>query len=134
MSRARPGPATRRRHKRVLRQAKGYWGTRSKLFRVAKQFVTKAGQYAFRDRRARKRDFRSLWVVRITAAAEARGMSYSQLMGGLRKANVALNRKMLSELAIHDPPAFDKVVGMARAVLAGGGGAVSSTRGQPGAA
>jgi large subunit ribosomal protein L20 len=112
--RVRPGAATRRRRKRILRDASGFWGTRSKLFRVAKQFVTKAGQYAFRDRRAKKRDFRGMWIIRVTAACEARGISYSRFMGGLKKANIALNRKMLSEIAIHDPPAFDKIVDTAR--------------------
>lgn len=112
--RVRPGPATRRRHKRTLRAARGYWGTRSKLFRVAKQFVIKAQCYAFRDRRTRKRQFRSLWTLRVGAACEARGISYSQFMGGLRRANVALNRKMLSEIAIFDPAAFDRLVGLAR--------------------
>lgn len=112
--RVRPGAATRKRRKRTLRDASGFWGTRSKLFRVAKQFVTKAGQYAFRDRRAKKRDFRGMWIIRVTAACEARGISYSRFMGGLRKANIALNRKMLSEIAIHDPAAFDKIVDIAR--------------------
>ena len=88
--------------------------SRSKLFRVAKQFVIKAGQYAFRDRRVKKRDFRSLWVTRISAATDARGMSYSHFMCGLKRANVFLNRKMLSEVAIADPAAFDKLVELAR--------------------
>jgi large subunit ribosomal protein L20 len=115
MPRVRPGAATRHRRKRVLRDAKGFWGTRSKLFRVAKQVVTKAGQYAFRDRRARKREFRALWVVRVSAGCEQRGMSYSVFMGGLKKANIALNRKMLSEVAIADPVAFDQLVELAKA-------------------
>jgi large subunit ribosomal protein L20 len=114
MSRVRPGAATRQRRRRVLKDASGYWGSRSKLFRVAKQFVTKAGQYAFRDRRAKKREFRALWIVRISAACDARGLSYSHFMGGLRRANVALNRKMLSEVAIHDAAAFDKLVELAK--------------------
>lgn len=109
MPRVRPGHATRKRHKRVLKAAKGYRGTRSKLFRVAKQTVIKAGQYAFRDRRARKRDFRALWITRISAACDARGLSYSKFMGGLKKADIFLNRKMLSEIAIADPAAFDKI-------------------------
>ncbi|MBI5864967.1 MAG: 50S ribosomal protein L20 [Planctomycetes bacterium] len=112
--RVRPGSATRQRRKRILKDASGFWGTRSKLFRVAKQFVTKAGQYAFRDRRAKKREFRAMWIVRVTAACEARGISYSRFMCGLSRANVVLNRKMLSEIAIHDAPAFDKLVEMAR--------------------
>jgi large subunit ribosomal protein L20 len=112
--RVRPGAATRKRRKRILRDASGFWGTRSKLFRIAKQFVTKAGVYAFRDRRVKKRDFRGMWIIRVTAACEARGISYSRFMGGLKKANIALNRKMLSEIAIHDPAAFNKIVDIAR--------------------
>jgi large subunit ribosomal protein L20 len=112
--RVRPGAATRHRRKRTLRAASGFWATRSKLFRVAKEFVIKGQRYAFRDRRARKREFRALWIIRVTAACEQRGISYSRFMGGLRKANVALNRKMLSEVAIFDPPAFDKLVEIAR--------------------
>lgn len=112
--RVRPGAATRHRRKRILRDAKGFWGTRSKLFRPAKQTVIKAGQYAFRDRRVKKREFRSLWVIRVSAACDARGISYSHFIGGLRKACVALNRKMLSEVAIADPAAFDKLVELAR--------------------
>jgi len=115
MPRVRPGHATRRRHKRVLRAASGYRGTRSKLFRVAKQAVIKAGQYAYRDRRARKREFRALWIIRVSAACDARGISYSKFMGGLKKAGVFLNRKMLSEVAIADPAAFDKLVEMTAA-------------------
>lgn len=115
MPRVRPGAATRHRHKRVLRDASGFWGSRSKLFRVAKQFVIKAGQYAFRDRRAKKRDFRGLWIIRVSAACDARGISYSRFMCGLRRANVIVNRKMLSEVAIVDPVAFDKFVEIARA-------------------
>jgi large subunit ribosomal protein L20 len=118
MARVRPGHATRKRRKRVLKDAKGYRGSRSKLFKNAKQTVTKAGQYAFRDRKARKREFRSLWVTRISAACGARGVSYSQFMGGLRKAGVFLNRKMLSEVAIADPAAFDKLVDLAKSEAA----------------
>lgn len=114
MPRVRPGAATRHRRKRTLKAAKGFWGSRSKLFRVAKQFVIKAGVYAFRDRRAKKRDFRSLWVIRISAACDARDISYSAFIGGLKKANVILNRKMLSEVAIADPVAFDKLVELAK--------------------
>ena len=117
MARVQPGAATRRRHKRMLRDASGYWGSRSKLFRYAKQIVTKAGQYAFRDRRVKKREFRSLWIIRLSAACEARGLSYSRFMHGLRQANVGLNRKMLSEVAIADPAAFDKLVELARTNL-----------------
>ena len=114
MPRVRPGAATRRRHRRVLRAARGYRGTRSKLFRVAKQAVIKAGQYATRDRRNRKRDFRALWIIRVSAACEARGISYSRFMGAIKKAGVFLNRKMLSEIAIADPPAFDRLVELAK--------------------
>ncbi|TWT46094.1 50S ribosomal protein L20 [Phycisphaerae bacterium RAS1] len=110
MPRVRPGAATRHRRKRTLKKASGFWGTRSKKFRIAKQFVIKAGRYAFRDRRAKKRDFRGLWIIRVTAACEARGTSYSRFMSGLKKANILLNRKMLSEIAIHDAAAFDKLV------------------------
>jgi large subunit ribosomal protein L20 len=119
MPRVTPGSATRRRRKRTLRKAKGYWGTRSKLFRVAKQVVIKAGQYARRDRRARKREFRGLWIIRVSAACRQRGLSYSHFMNGLKHANVALNRKMLSEIAIADPPAFDKLVELAIARATG---------------
>lgn len=115
MPRVRPGHATRRRHKRMLKKASGFRATRSTLFRVAKQSVIKAGQYAFRDRRARKREFRALWVVRVSAACDARGLSYSQFLGGLKKAGVFLNRKMLSEVAIADPVAFEKLIELARA-------------------
>ncbi len=114
MPRARKGAARHRRKKRVLRAAKGYRGARSKLYRVAKDAVIRAGVYAYRDRRARKRDFRSLWITRLTAACRQRGIGYSQFVNGLIKANVSLNRKMLSELAIADPAAFDKVVELAR--------------------
>ncbi len=118
MPRVRSGLATRRRHKKVLRSARGYWGSRSKLYRTAKQTLIKAGQYAYRDRRAKKREFRALWIIRVSAACAARGISYSQFMGGLKKANVALNRKMLSEVAIADTAGFDKLVELARAAAA----------------
>ena len=114
MPRVRPGHATRRRRRRILRAAKGYRGTRSKLFRVAKQAVIKSGQYAYRDRRAKKREFRALWITRVSAACGSRGISYSHFMGGLRRSNVFLNRKMLSEVAIADPPAFDRLLELAR--------------------
>ncbi len=114
MPRTRPGPTTRQRHKRTLKDAKGYRGSHSKLFRPAKQTVIKAGQYAFRDRRAKKRDFRALWIIRVSAACDARGLSYSKFINGLRKASVFLNRKMLSEVAIADPAAFDKIVEMVK--------------------
>lgn len=118
MPRVRPGHATRRRHKKVLRAMSGARASRSTLFRPAKQTMIKAGQYAFRDRRARKREFRALWIIRVTAAAEARGVSYSRFMHGLKQAGVFLNRKMLSEVAIADPAAFDKLVELAKQNIA----------------
>lgn len=114
MPRVTPGHATRQRRRRTLKKASGFWGTRSKLFRSAKQTVIKAGQYAARDRRVKKREFRALWIVRVTAAAEQRGISYSRLISGLKQANIFLNRKMLSEVAISDPAAFDKLVELAK--------------------
>ena len=115
MPRVRPGHATRRRRRRVLRAARGYRGTRSKLFKTAKQAVIKSGQYAYRDRRAKKREFRALWITRLSAACARRGMTYSHFMGGLKRANVFMNRKMLSEVAIADPAGFDKFVELAKA-------------------
>ena len=114
MPRIRPGHATRRRRNKTLKAAKGFWGTRSKLFKSAKQTIIKAGQYAYRDRRTKKREFRALWIIRVSAACEARGISYSKFMGGLKRACVALNRKMLSEVAIADPGAFDQLVELAK--------------------
>ena len=115
MPRVRYGAARHRRKIRVLRAAKGYRGGRSKLYRTALDAVTRSGAYAYRDRRNRKRDFRSLWVTRLTAACRARGMRYSRFIFGLKAASVIINRKMLSEVAIHDPQAFDAVVEIARA-------------------
>ena len=112
--RVRGGHATRQRRRRILKDAKGYRGTRSKNFRVAKQAVIKAGQYAYRDRRNKKREFRALWITRITAACRMRDYSYSRFMNGLKLANVALNRKMLSEVAIADAETFDKLVELAK--------------------
>ena len=110
MPRATNKVASRRRRKKVLNQAKGYWGSRSKLYTVAKHSVEKGLQYAYRDRRQKKRQFRRLWITRINAAARQNGTTYSRLMGGLRKANVELNRKALADLAMHHPDAFTKVV------------------------
>ncbi len=110
MPRARNRVASRRRRKKILNMAKGYWGRRSKVYTVAKNAVEKALQYSYRDRRQRKRQFRRLWISRINAAARQNGMSYSRLMGALRKADVHLNRKVLADLAVHDPNAFSKVV------------------------
>ena len=114
MPRAKVGAARRQRHKRTLKAARGYFGQRSIQFRVAKEAVRRAGVYAYRHRRLRKRDMRALWIARLTAACRARGLNYSQFMGGLKKAQVLVNRKMLSELAIHEPAAFDKIVEAAK--------------------
>src|SRR5690554_3371833 len=102
MARVKGGTVTRRRRKRVLKLAKGYWGRKSKLFRTAKQQVMKSLQYAYRDRRNRKRDFRRLWIARINAGARLNGLTYSQLMDGLNKAGVQVNRKILADLAMND--------------------------------
>ena len=113
MPRVRKGAARNKARKRILRKARGYWGTKSRHKQQAKVALTRAGQFAYRDRRARKRDFRRLWITRITAACRMRGTRYSRFMNGLSQAGVSLNRKMLSELAIQDPKAFDKLVAMA---------------------
>jgi len=110
MPRVRKGSARNRAHKRVLREARGYYGTKSRHFQQAKVALTRAGVYAWRDRRARKRDFRRLWITRITAACRMRGTRYSLFVNGLKNANIALNRKMLAEIAIRDPETFDKLV------------------------
>ncbi|MBT3450220.1 MAG: 50S ribosomal protein L20 [Bacteroidetes Order II. Incertae sedis bacterium] len=110
MPRAKNRVASRRRRKRIMSMAKGYWGRRKNVYTVAKNAVEKALTYQYRDRRARKRQFRRLWIARINAAARVNGMSYSRLMGGLRKADVQLNRKVLADLAMHDPTAFAAVV------------------------
>jgi len=101
-----------------LKQAKGYYGARSRVFRVAKQAVTKAGQYAYRDRRAKKRTFRALWIARINAGARANGLSYSRMIDGLKKANIELDRRVLADLAVHDKAAFAAVVEQAKSALA----------------
>lgn len=116
MPRATSGAARHRAKKRLFRATKGYRGGRSK-FRLAKEGIIRAGVYAYRDRRARKRDFRRLWITRLSAACQMRDLSYSRFINGLRCANVILNRKVLSELAIADPAAFDKVVEFAKAAL-----------------
>ena len=118
MARVKRGVIARRRHKKVLKQAKGYYGARSRIFRVAKQAVIKAGQYAYRDRRQRKRQFRSLWITRINAASRANGLSYSRFINGLKKAEIALARRVLADLAVHDKDAFAAVVEKAKAALA----------------
>jgi large subunit ribosomal protein L20 len=118
MPRVKRGVVANRRHKKVLKQAKGYYGARSRIFRVAKQAVTKAGQYAYRDRRQRKRQFRSLWITRINAQSRANGLSYSRLINGLKKADIALDRRVLADLAVHDKSAFAAIVEQAKASLA----------------
>ena len=117
MSRVKRGVTARRRHKKVLEQAKGYRGRRKSVYRVAKQAVIKAGQYAYRDRRQRKRQFRALWIARINAAARLNGLSYSQLIHGLAQANIEINRKLLAELAVNDPAAFSAIAEQAKAQL-----------------
>ncbi len=110
MPRVRIGAAKRQKHKKVMKAAKGYYGAPSRRHKLAKQKTFRAGVYATRDRRRRKRDFRRLWITRITAACEQRGLRYSQFIDALNKADVTINRKMLSEIAIADPAAFDAVV------------------------
>jgi large subunit ribosomal protein L20 len=117
MPRVKRGVVAHRRHKKVLKQAKGYYGARSRIFRVAKQAVTKAGQYAYRDRRQRKRQFRALWITRINAQSRANGLSYSRLINGLKKADIGLDRRVLADLAVHDKPAFTVIVEQAKAAL-----------------
>jgi large subunit ribosomal protein L20 len=118
MSRVKRGVQAHARHKKVLKEAKGYYGARSKVYRVAKQAVIKAGQYAYRDRRQKKRQFRALWIVRINAAARMCDMSYSRLMDGLNKAGIEVDRKMLADIAVHDMPAFTQLADKAKAALA----------------
>ena len=118
MPRVKRGVVAHRRHKKILKQAKGYYGARSRVYRVAHQAVIKAGQYAYRDRRVKKRTFRSLWIVRINAAAQECGITYSRLINGLAKADVAIDRKVLADLAVHDMAAFTKIADKAKAALA----------------
>ncbi len=115
MPRAKTGVVRRRRHKKILKRAKGYWGSRSKLFKNANQTLLNAADYAFRDRRDKKKDIRRLWIVRINAAAREEGMTYSTLISGLRKANVNINRKVMADLAVHEPDAFRQLIEVARA-------------------
>ena len=117
MARVKRGVTAHARHKKVLGEAKGYFNARRKVFRVAKQAVIKAGQYSYRDRRQRKRQFRSLWIVRINAAARHFGMSYSRFMDGLNKAEVEIDRKVLADLAVHDLTAFGVLAEKAKASL-----------------
>ena len=117
MPRIKRGVTARRRHKKILARAKGYYGARSRVFRVAKQAVIKAGQYAYRDRRQRKRQFRVLWIARINAAARELGLTYSVLMNGLKKAEIEVDRKILADLAVMDKAAFAAIVNQAKAKL-----------------
>ena len=118
MARVKRGVTARRRHKKILKQARGYYGARSRVLRVAKQAVTKAGQYAYRDRRVKKRTFRQLWITRINAQARNEGITYSQFISGLKKAGIALDRRVLADLAVHDKVGFAAVVEKAKAALA----------------
>lgn len=115
MPRVKRGVTARARHKKVLAQAKGYRGRRKNVYRIATQAVTKAGQYAYRDRRNRKREFRALWIVRINAAARECGLTYSRLMNGLKKAEIEIDRKMLADLAVNDKAAFAAIAAKAQA-------------------
>lgn len=118
MARVKRGVVARRRHKKVMKQAKGYYGARSRVYGVAKQAVIKAKQYAYRDRRQRKRQFRALWIARINAGARANGLTYSRLIAGLKKANVEIDRKVLADLAMNEKQAFSAVVEKAKTGLA----------------
>ena len=118
MARVKRGVQARRRHKKVLKQAKGYYNARRKVFRVAKQAVTKALQYAYIGRKQKKRNFRSLWITRINAASRANGISYSRFMNGLMKAGITLDRKVLADIAVHDPAGFAALAEKAKGALA----------------
>lgn len=118
MARVKRGVVAHARHKKVLKKAKGYYGARSRVYRVANQAVIKAGQYAYRDRRQKKRDFRSLWIVRINAAARECGLSYSRFINGLKKANIEIDRKVLADIAVFEKEAFAALAEQAKAALA----------------
>ncbi|PVZ71596.1 50S ribosomal protein L20 [Pelagibaculum spongiae] len=118
MPRVKRGVTAHARHKKVLAQAKGYYGARSRVYRVAVQAVTKAGQYAYRDRRQKKRVFRALWITRINAASRQCGLSYSRMINGLKKADIAIDRKVLADIAVHDKAAFAAIAEQAKASLA----------------
>ena len=118
MPRVKRGVTARARHKKVIAQAKGYQGRRKNVYRVAKMAVIRAGATAYRDRRQRKRQFRALWITRINAQSRANGLSYSRLINGLKKADIALDRRVLADLAVHDKPAFAAIVEQAKASLA----------------
>ncbi len=117
MARVKRGVVAKARHKKVLDKAKGYYGARRKVYRVAKQAVIKAGQYAYRDRRNRKREFRALWITRINAAARGHGLSYSRLINGLKLAEIEIDRKVLADIAVHDPEGFGAIAEQAKASL-----------------
>jgi large subunit ribosomal protein L20 len=117
MVRVKRGVTAHARHRKIIKMAKGYYGTRNRLFRRANEAVMKALQYAYRDRRARKRDFRRLWIIRINAAARMHGLTYSRFMQGLKLANVEVDRKMLADIAVHDNAAFGQIVEMSRTAL-----------------
>lgn len=117
MARVKGAMMTRKRRNKTLKLAKGYWGAKSKHFKMAKQAVMKSGNYAYAGRKKKKRDFRRLWITRISAAAQLNGMNYSQFMNGVKKAGITLNRKMLSEIAISDPAGFTAIVEKAKAAL-----------------
>lgn len=118
MARVKRGVTARAKHKKVLKKAKGYYGAKSRQFRSAKEQVIKSGQYAYRDRRNKKREFRALWIIRISAAAKELGLSYSRFINGLAKAGVALDRKVLADMAMNDKAAFSALVTQAKAQLA----------------
>ena len=118
MPRVKRGVTARARHKKVFKQAKGFRGRRKNVYRIAKQAVMKAGQYAYRDRRQKKRQFRALWIARINAAVRELGMSYSVFMAGLKRANIDIDRKVLADLAVADKAAFAKIAGQVKASLA----------------
>jgi large subunit ribosomal protein L20 len=129
MARVKRGSNRRERRKKVLAQSSGYYGNKGNAYRIAKQAVDKSGVNAYRDRRLKKRDFRSLWIVRINAGARLHGMSYSRLIEGLKKAGSEVNRKMLAELAVHDAPAFGELVAAAKAALGSDLRAAGAARG-----
>ena len=131
MPRAKNSVATRRRRKKVLKAAKGYYGARSRSFKVAKQAVIKAGQYAYRDRRQRKRQFRALWILRINAEARMHGLSYSRFMAGLKKADVLVDRRVLAHLALKEKTAFAALVAKAKAALEQAAAERESATGEP---
>ena len=120
MPRAKKGAARQRAKKRIFKAAKGYVGGRHRLLRTVKESVIRAGAYAYRDRRVRKREFRKLWIIRINAAVRQRGLRYSEFIHGLKQANVELDRKMLAELAVSDPEAFDQIVDLVKGALPAG--------------